>query len=224
METAALLTHVLPLALIAAVSPVMFVNASRVTLAGGPASGARFAGGAWSVLVVLGVTAMGVMGAAVTELVKRELASRWVDAFLAVLLLAYGGFQLARHRAATRHGDSDEPDVDRALPSTPGGITAAGALGMATNFTSLPLYISLAQLVGASALAVWAKFTMLAAASLVVLTPAWLPAVLAVATAGARLPSETGTIRARIMHVARWVSIGSCFVGGALILLHVIMG
>lgn len=226
MTVGGLFGHVLPLVLVAAVSPVMFVNASRITLARDAAAGVRFAAGAGSVLVVLGVTAMGVMGAAVTALVERELASRWVDGVLALVLIGYGVGQLARHYS---------PSPSQPEPGSPGsspgaastrGVFAAGALGMATNFTSIPLFVSAAQQLSTVQAGLWVRILLLAVASWLVLTPAWLPPVLAKTAHGTGLGigSGSGIARSHLKAVIRWISIGSCFVGGALILLHAIQG
>ncbi len=63
----AFLVHSLPLVLIAAVSPVLFLNASRVVEAAGISAGLYFAGGAVLCLVGLGLPTMGLMGAATSQ-------------------------------------------------------------------------------------------------------------------------------------------------------------
>ena len=97
---------------------------------------------------------------------------------------------------------------------------------MATNFTSIPLYISAAQQLSTLRAGLWLRLLLLLVASALVLTPAWLPPVLAVTAHGAGLVVGSGSraARAHLRTAIRWISIGSCFVGGAIILLHVVRG
>jgi Flp pilus assembly protein protease CpaA len=90
VTVAAFLAHSLPLVLIAAVSPVLFLNASRVVEAAGISAGFSFACGAVLCLVALGIPTMGLMGAATSRLVAVGLASRGVDLALALVLITYG--------------------------------------------------------------------------------------------------------------------------------------
>jgi len=88
VTVATFLAHSLPLVLIAAVSPVLFLNASRVVEAAGISAGLCFGGGAVLCLVALGVPTMGLMGAATSQRIAAELASRGVDLALALVLIA----------------------------------------------------------------------------------------------------------------------------------------
>jgi hypothetical protein len=219
---ATFLAHSLPLVLIAAVSPVLFLNASRVVEAAGISAGFFFAGGAVLCLVAFGIPTMGLMGAATSQLVTAGLASRWVDLALALVLIAYGVWQAVRsrrHRTATgvSHGDKDA-----ALPTGGQALFAAGLLGMLTNFTSLPLYLSVAQRIGTVAVPWWARAVLLASVIVIIATPVWLPVVLrAVAPQHSGLRPET---RRKIQLATQRISIGACFVGGAVIIWHVIKG
>ena len=76
MTVAAFLAHSLPLVLIAAVSPVLFLNASRVVEAAGISAGLWFAGGAVLCLVALGIPTMGLMGPATSQLVARTVPGK----------------------------------------------------------------------------------------------------------------------------------------------------
>jgi hypothetical protein len=98
VTVAAFLAHSLPLVLIAAVSPVLFLNASRVVESAGISAGLCFAGGAVLCLLALGIPTMGLMGAATSQLVAAGLASRGVDLTLALVLITYGAWQVARSR------------------------------------------------------------------------------------------------------------------------------
>lgn len=220
MTLATFLAHSLPLVLIAAVSPVLFLNASRVVEAAGISAGLCFAGGAVLCLVALGIPAMGLMGAATSQLVAADLASRGVDLALALVLIAYGAWQVVRscrHRSAAGASSGNKDD---ALPTRGRALFATGLLGMLTNFTTLPLYLSVAQRIGTVAVPWWARALLLVLVIVVVAAPVWLPVVLrAVAPEHSRLGPET---RRKIQTATQRISIGACFVGGALIIWHVL--
>ena len=222
VTVATFLAHSLPLVLIAAVSPVLFLNASRVVEAAGISAGLFFAGGAVLCLVALGIPTMGLMGAATSQLVAAHLASRGVDLTLALLLIAYGAWQVARSRRDRTATRASRRSKDGALPTSGRALLAAGLLGMITNFTTLPLYLSVAQRIGTVAVAWWARALLLVLVVVVVATPVWLPVGLrAVAPLHSGLTPET---RGKIQTATQWISIGACFVGGALIIWHVLKG
>jgi Sap, sulfolipid-1-addressing protein len=216
----AFLVHSLPLVLIAAVSPVLFLNASRVVEAAGISAGLYFAGGAVLCLVGLGIPTMGLMGAATSQRVAADLASRRVDLALALVLIAYGAWQVVRSRRNTTGATSGTKDD--ALPTGGHALLAAGLLGMLTNFTTLPLYLSVAQRIGTVAAPWWARALLLVMVVVVVATPVWLPVALrGVAPEHSGLRPET---RRRIQTATRRISIGACFLGGAVIIWHVLKG
>ena len=222
MTVATFLAHSLPLVLIAAVSPVLFLNASRVVEAAGIPAGLYFGGGAVLCLIALGVPTLGLMGATTSQLLAADLASRSVDLALALVLIAYGAWQVVRshrHRSAT--GDSSQTK-DHALPTGGRALFAAGLLGMITNFTTLPLYLSVAQRIGTVTVPWWAKALLLVMVVIVVATPVWLPVGLrAVVPAHSGLSPET---RRKIQTATQRISIGACFLGGAVIIWHVLGG
>jgi Sap-like sulfolipid-1-addressing protein len=222
VTVATFLAHSLPLVLIAAVSPVLFLNASRVVEAAGIAAGLYFGGGAVLCLIALGVPTLGLMGATTSQLLAADLASRGVDLALALVLIAYGAWQVVRsqqHRSAA--GDSSETK-DHALPTGGRALFAAGLLGMITNFTTLPLYLSVAQRIGTVTVSWWAKALLLVMVVIVVATPVWLPVGLrAVVPAHSGLRPET---RRKIQTATQRISIGACFLGGAVIIWHVLRG
>jgi hypothetical protein len=216
----AFLIHSLPLVLIAAVSPVLFLNASRVVEAAGISAGLYFASGAVLCLVALGIPTMGLMGAATSQRVAADLASRGVDLALALVLIAYGAWQVVRSRRSATGAVSGTKDD--ALPTGGHALFAAGLLGMLTNFTSLPLYLSVAQRSGTVAAPWWARALLLVMVIVVVATPVWLPVGLrAVVPEHSGLRPET---RRRIQTATRRISIGACFLGGAVIIWHVLKG
>jgi len=222
VTVATFLAHSLPLVLIAAVSPVLFLNASRVVEAAGISAGLYFGGGAVLCLIALGVPTLGLMGATTSQLLAADLASRGVDLALALVLIAYGAWQVVRsqrHRSAA--GDSSETK-DHALPTGGRALFAAGLLGMITNFTTLPLYLSVAQRIGTVTVSWWAKALLLVMVVIVVATPVWLPVGLrAVVPAHSGLRPET---RRKIQTATQRISIGACFLGGAVIIWHVLGG
>jgi threonine/homoserine/homoserine lactone efflux protein len=219
---ATFLAHSLPLVLIAAVSPVLFLNASRVVEAAGISSGLFFAGGAVLCLVALGIPTMGLMGAATSQRLAADLASRGVDLTLALVLIAYGAWQVARSRRDRTAAGASRETKDDALPTGGRALFAAGLLGMLTNFTTLPLYLSVAQRIGTVAAPWWARPLLLVLVIVVVATPVWLPVGLrAVAPAHSGLRPET---RRRIQTATQRISIAACFLGGAVIIWHVLRG
>ena len=219
---ATFLAHSLPLVLIAAVSPVLFLNASRVVEAAGISAGLFFAGGAVLCLVALGIPTMGLMGAATSQRLAADLASRGVDLTLALVLIAYGAWQVARSRRDRTAAGASRETKDDALPTGGRALFAAGLLGMLTNFTSLPLYLSVAQRIGTVAAPWWARPLLLVLVIVVVATPVWLPVGLrAVAPAHSGLRPET---RRRIQTATQRISIAACFLGGAVIIWHVLRG
>ena len=222
MTVATFLAHSLPLVLIAAVSPVLFLNASRVVQAAGIAAGLCFGGGAVLCLVALGIPTMGLMGAATSQQVAADLASRRVDLALALVLIAYGAWQVVRsHRHHSAAGDSSETK-DHALPAGGRALFAAGLLGMITNFTTLPLYLSVAQRIGTVTVPWWVKALLLVMVVILVATPVWLPVGLrAVVPKHSGLRPET---QRKIQTATQRVSIGACFLGGAVIIWHVLSG
>jgi len=222
VTVATFLAHSLPLMLIAAVSPVLFLNASRVVEAAGISAGLYFAGGAVLCLVALGIPTMGLMGAATSQLVAADLASRRVDLALALVLITYGAWQVVRSRRHRTAAGASSGNKDDALPTGGRALFATGLLGMLTNFTTLPLYLSVAQRIGTVAAPWWARALLLVLAVVVVAAPVWLPLLLrAVAPAHSRLGPDT---RRRIQTATQRISIGACFVGGAVIIWHVLKG
>src|SRR5829696_4693360 len=192
VSVATFLAHSLPLVLLAALSPVLFLNASRFVEAAGILAGLCFAGGAVLCLVAFGIPTMGLMGAATSQLVATGLASRGVDLILALLLIGYGTWQLVRSRRHRTASGSSRGNKDDALPVGGRALFAAGLLGMLTNFTTLPLYLSVAQRIGTVAAPWWTRALLLAMVIVIVAASAWLPVTLrAVAPKHSRLTPET---------------------------------
>jgi hypothetical protein len=172
VAVAAFLAHSLPLVLIAAVSPVLFLNASRVVEAAGIFARLLFAGGAVLCLVALGIPTMGLMGAATSLLIAADLTSRGVELALALVLIAYGAWQVVRRRRNRTAAGASPGTKDDALP------TGSRAVRRRVAGNAHKLHES------------------------------------------AALSERRPTHR----HCRRpwWISIGACFVGGALIIWHVL--
>ncbi|BAK34170.1 hypothetical protein MLP_11560 [Microlunatus phosphovorus NM-1] len=219
MTLSAFVAHSLPLVLLAAVSPVLFLNASRVVESAGAKAGAFFAAGAACCLLALGVPAMGLMGAATSQKITAELTSRGVDLVLAAVLIGYGVQQLVKSRRPHSPSKTSGASQDAALPKDGRGLFAAGLLGMITNFTTLPLFLSVAQRLGAVSIDWALRSLLLIVVIAIVVTPTWLPMLLhAIAPAKSGLSPQ---LRARIQRATQQISIGACFLGGAVIIWHV---
>lgn len=207
----ALLGAVIPLALVGAVSPVIFLNASGYQAREGRRGVVHFMLGNVLVLVGLGFAAMGLLGAGTVSAAEREIASRAVDRVLGLLLLCYALhlFLVARRR-------DDHPSTDD-TPAASGALTR-GVVAMATNFTTLPVFMSASQRIGAATEPLLVKALVLALAIAIIATPAWLPLLLA------RLsPHRAGVsehTRARISDLTQVISIGGCLFGALFLLLH----
>jgi len=223
-----LVLAIAPLTVLAAVSPVIFLNASTVASNGGRDALARFAGGNLFVLVVVGASSMGLLGAQAAGLAARELASRAANITLATVLLGYGAWLVVgyRRRHSGRRAGAPIPAPAPPEPAPPAAPTASrpvarglfgwGVIGMATNVTTLPLLVSVSQRIGLAQVAAVLKVLVLAVVLAVVLTPAWLPGLfLAVA------PDRVEVSQSARLGVARWTtlaSIAACALGGAFLI------
>ncbi len=213
-----LLTFVLPLAVLAAISPIVFLNASTVATNYGIPGVSRFLTGNAIVLVLIGVPSLGLLGDAAASFTRRELASQVVDGVLGLVLLAYGGWLWHSRVRAARSSTSERDQVSEAARR---GLIAWGALGMITNFTTLPLYLSICGHIGASLLNVFWQAVVLAAAIVLVLAPAWIPLLLLHIAPARNQVSERA--RARVAAGTRIASIAACIIGGALLVGHAVI-
>lgn len=210
---------VLPLAVLAAISPIVFLNASTVATNYGVPGASRFLTGNALVLVLIGVPSLGLLGDAAASFTRRELASQVVDGALGLVLLAYGSWLWHSRVRAKRASTSEHDQVSEAARR---GLIAWGALGMVTNFTTLPLYLSICGHIGASLLNVFWQAVVLAGAIFLVLAPAWIPLVLLrIAPTHARVSEHS---RARVASGTRIASIAACIIGGALLVGHAVIG
>lgn len=197
------------LSLLAAVSPIVFLNASTVLAHGGASGALRFLAGNYLVVAVLGLAALGLLGASAASLEARLVASRTVDRFLGVALLAYGGLLLYRmwqHRAQT--GQVRRPSG--------GGEFGWGVLGMATNFTSIPLVLSIGNRLGTQAWPGAARVAVLLFLLVIVVTPAWLP--LAISRLTRRRADLRPATRRKVQRTTALISAVACLVGGVVLI------
>lgn len=210
----AVVVSVLPLALLSAVSPMIFVNATTIQLAAGMRATLRYVLGNAAIVVLISVVGAGLLGAAFTSFVEREVVSAGVDFALAAVLLAYGVHQWRQRGPQQVH------------PVTATSAMSRGVVTMSTNFTSIPLILAASQHLGASSWPVWLVLPALVATMAVTLTPAWLPLVLAVA-----LPHVLETVQARQDHaphnglgnkVAALLPVGTCLLGAAFLTVHAV--
>ncbi|MFX0537959.1 hypothetical protein ACQBAT_04295 [Ornithinimicrobium sp. Y1847] len=213
MSLVSLLTSVLPLVLLAAVSPMIFVNASTMALGSGSGAVLRYLAGNALVITAVGVIGAGLLGAAFTAFVRREIASHSVDLVIALVLILYG-VHLAR--GLLRGQRRDDPQAARATGSERGrNAFSLGVVGMITNFTTLPLFLSAAQRIGGSGLPFLEVVLVLLLAVAVTLAPAWLPLVLLKVAPG--LVRRRGDAPSKSRSIGPWLPVAACFAGGAVL-------
>ncbi|QGF23082.1 hypothetical protein [Raineyella fluvialis] len=199
-----LLLWLLPLTVLAMISPVMFLNSSTVVAHRGRSDRWRFVAGNALVLVVLGALGMGLLGAALEEAAISELDSRRVELVLGVLLLIVSLVLLRgllQDRARQRAGG---PTPVVAEPHLPRSLVGWGAVSMATNLTTVPLYLAMAQRIGASPLPVAVRIGVLVAVTGLVLLPAWGPVV-----AADQVPARRRLQERTLRRVTWWMRVGS---------------
>lgn len=213
---ASLLLYVVPICALAAVSPVLFLNASTVAGRDGARGSRQFLTGNAAVLVLIGLPSMGLVGAAGAAFAKRELTSSVVDGVLGAVLVAYGVRQWL-NRQKSKAPLTGEEEQHRAAHQR--GVLAWGVLSMATNLTSLPLFMSASQRIGTAAnVNVVVKIVVWAVCAGIVLTPVWLPTVLEHVSKGRSHVSES--TRATIASWSGLASIVACLFGGAVLIVH----
>lgn len=207
----ALLATVLPLSVLAAASPVIFLNAASFVLRGQRSSAVGYLAGNALVLVPIGVASAGLLGATIATQVDRDVASRVVDGLLGAVLLGYGAWLVRR---------ADHP-------STPGGGSGRGSLpfgvlAMATNVTTLPLYISASQHIGSARPSLGEAALLIVLVTLVTLAPAWLPLALARLAPAllTRFTRSRAAAPTRTWSVGTVVPVAACVLGGALLVAH----
>ncbi|ANS79454.1 hypothetical protein SGUI_2058 [Serinicoccus hydrothermalis] len=205
---------VLPLALLGAVSPLIFLTVGTLLSSRGPAAALRYALGNAVVLVLAVALGAGLLGRGLTALLERELASRLVDGVLGLVLLAYAVVQA---RGVERHARTAQPAAG-AAGARRGDPFVLGLTAMATNLTTLPLMLSAGQRLGTARLPLVESLPVLLLIVLVGLAPAWLPFLLRrVAPRRPRKAPERHTSH-RFGSVGAWLPVLACVLGAALLL------
>ena len=112
-------------------------------------------------------------------------------------------------------------DPDPTANDHRGGV-AFGMVSMATNFTTLPLYLSATQHIGAARPPLWVVALLLLLVTVVTLIPAWLPILLAAAPdLLGRLARRSGsTSRPHRVSAGVLVPVIACLVGGVYLVVH----
>ena len=170
-----LLAQTVPLALAAAISPVIFLL--QVNTLTGPrpiARGSALTAGAAVVLIIGSTIGVAVGG---TGFSTRETLQAAINIVLGVLLVAVGLRALLRPPKPKPSGTEAKPSIGRSF--------LAGAGGMVSNVTTFALYIPALALIAASGLGPGQRGLAALIILLITLMVAWVPLVLAAAVPGA---------------------------------------
>ncbi|MDA8437746.1 MAG: hypothetical protein M0Z51_02650 [Propionibacterium sp.] len=211
-----LITTITPFVLLAAISPIVFLNASTAVSTRGQRGGWQFAAGNLIVLVLLGSASVGALGTAATGFADREIASKTVDRFLGLGLIGYGIYLGWAHYVAHYRPAPGFDQTASGSSAAVGGMVGWGAIGMLTNFTTLPLFVSVSQHIGAAGIGWTSRIVILTVAVACVATPSWLPVVIA-----RFAPARADVSASARASIARWTSAASiiaCLVGGGFLL------
>jgi cytochrome c biogenesis protein CcdA len=171
-----LLSEIVPLALGAAISPVIFLL--QLTTLTGPrpiARGSALTTGAATALIV--VSTIGVL-VGDTGFSTRETLQAAINIAFGALLMAVGLRALLRPPRPTEH------QADERAPSVHGSFLA-GIVGMASNVTTFALYIPALALIAGSGLPLRQQGIAALIILAITLMVAWVPLVLAVVVPGA---------------------------------------
>jgi hypothetical protein len=171
-----LLEEIVPLALAAAISPVVFLLQLNTLTGPRPiARGTALTAGAALVLII-GSTLGVVLGG--TGFSTRNTLQAAINIAFGVLLILVGLRALLRP-------PKPKPSDSEAKPTSVGRSFLAGAGGMASNVTTFALYIPALALIAGSELPLGQRGLAALIILLITLMVAWVPLVLAVAVPGA---------------------------------------
>jgi threonine/homoserine/homoserine lactone efflux protein len=171
-----LLAQVIPLALAAAISPVIFLL--QLTTLTGPrpiARGSAVTVGAAVVLIVLSTIGVALGG---TSFSSNDTLKAALNIVLGALLIAVGLRALLKPPKAKSAGDD-------AKPKSVGRSFVAGAAAMASNVTSFALYVPALALIAGSGLPLGQRGLASLIILLITLMVAWVPLLLAAAVPAA---------------------------------------
>jgi hypothetical protein len=171
-----LLSQIVPLALAAAISPVLFLlQLNTVTGARPIARGSALTAGAAAVLVVLSTIGVHLGD---TGFSTNDQLQAWINIVFGALLLAVGLRGLLRP-------PKPKPHEAGSKPTGLGRSFLAGAGGMASNITTFALYIPALALIAASELPLGQQGMAALVILVVTLMVAWVPLAVALAVPGA---------------------------------------
>ncbi len=180
-----LLSQVIPLALAAAISPVLFIlQLNTLTGARPIARGASLTAGA--ALVLIAGSTIGVLLGG-TGFSDRETLQAVINIAFGLLLIAVGLRALLRPPKPK----PAQPNAEQ-KPASIGRSFLAGAGGMASNVTTFALYIPALALIAGSGLPLGQRGLATLVILVITLMVAWVPWVLAVAVPGAPRASYPG--------------------------------
>jgi threonine/homoserine/homoserine lactone efflux protein len=193
-----LLEQVVPLALAAAISPVLFLlQLNTLTGPRALARGSALTAGAGIVLIVGSTLGVALGG---TGFSTRDTLQAVINIVFGVLLLAVG------LRALLRPPKPKEPEPEEQRPASLGHSFLAGAGGMATNVTTFALYIPALALIAGSQLPLGQRGLAGLTILLVTLSVVWFPLLVAAVVPGAStrlLP----TLGRWMNHNNRWIQV-----------------
>jgi cytochrome c biogenesis protein CcdA len=171
-----LLAQIIPLALAAAISPVLFLlQLNTLTGARPIARGSALAAGAAFVLIVVSTIGVALGG---TGFSTRDTLQAAINIVFGALLVAVGLRALLRP-------PKPKPSASEAKPTSVARSFLAGAGGMASNVTTFALYIPALALIAGSELPLGQRGVAALIILVLTLMVAWLPLLLAVAVPGA---------------------------------------
>lgn len=181
-----LLRHVVPLALGAAISPaVLTVAVLTLTAKQRPiARGIAFTAGVSAVLAILTAVGLTVMSS-VTEHPShtQRAVSDGVDVVIGLALLALAASTLLRHQVPVENAPDEDAKAPAPAPAPApertglGRSFVIGMLVMATNVTTIMLYIPAMKDISKSGVSDTDKALVVVLVMLIVALPAWLPLV-----------------------------------------------
>lgn len=196
-----LLAETVPLALAAAISPVLFLLQLNTLTGPRPISrGAALTAGAAVVLIVVSTIGVALGG---TGFSGRETLQATINILFGVLLILVG------LRALLRPPKPKPPEPDE-KPKGVGRSFVAGAAGMASNVTTFALYIPALALIAGSGLPPGQRSLAGLIILLITLMIVWVPLVVAAVVPGATtrlLPALGGWMTRN----NRWIQVVLCF-------------
>jgi cytochrome c biogenesis protein CcdA len=171
-----LVAETVPLALAAAISPVIFLLQLNTLTGPKPlARGSALTAGAAIVLIVVSSLAVALGG---TGFASRTTLQAVINIILGALLIAIGLFALFRpQKPKSTEPDAREPSARRSF--------LAGAGGMASNVTTFALYVPALALIAASGLPLRQRGIAALIILVITLMAAWVPLVIAAFVPGA---------------------------------------